>query len=278
MNPEITNHVKQTYLGRLNLLFQKTLAYLICAGSLMLSGCWQVVVIKNSPITSAQSSNNSSTKKVGSELLKAHYSAKKNHIDSESLNDINKKMNMSVKTIAANTSALGEPVIYDTHLWMTLPVTKLDILTAGSQPQELAKVISIDENSLDYASHPAVKHRFMKNNAPYFDLVDSKEYLEISWHFANPNDSENVKKASIDHAKKSHRFARQLMGNDGGQLVADILEGKKFKNIAVNGVFISLAKCEFYGCVVVMKKPQPAHTTDLVGEAKKENDTTPNIQ
>ena len=115
-------------------------------------------------------------------------------------------------------------------------------------------MVSTDENSLDYASNPASKYRFMNTEAPYLDLIDSEKYLELGWYFANPTDSDKEKALSQDHAKKAYQLARQLMGDEGGKLVADMLNGQIVKNKVIGGQRVELAKCEFYSCMLIINK------------------------
>lgn len=49
-------------------------------------------------------------------------------------------------------------------------------------------------------------------------------------------------------------LARQLMGDDGGKLLADMLNGQIIKNKTIGGQKIELAKCEFYSCMLVLNK------------------------
>ena len=94
----------------------------------------------------------------------------------------------------------------------------------------------------------------MNTEAPYLDLIDSEKYLELGWYFANPTDSDKEKELSQGHAKKSYQLARQLMGDEGGKLVADMLNGQIIKNKVIGGQKVELAKCEFYSCMLVINK------------------------
>ncbi len=44
------------------------------------------------------------------------------------------------------------------------------------------------------------------------------------------------------------------MGIEGGQVVIDMLAGHVIKDKQVNGIYIALAKCEFYSCMIVIEK------------------------
>ena len=148
----------------------------------------------------------------------------------------------------------GTPVKYDIASWGSDKVKALNVDQLDDIKSTLGKVVSTDENSLDYASNPASKYRFMNTEAPYLDLIDSEKYLEVGWYFANPTDSDKEKELSKDHAKKSYKLARQLMGDEGGKLVADILSGQIIKNKVIGGQKVELAKCEFYSCMLILNK------------------------
>ena len=164
------------------------------------------------------------------------------------------------KTPASNadldgaTAQEGTPVTYDVASWGPKKVESLNVDQLNAIKSTLGKVVSTDENSLDYASNPASKYRFMNTEAPYLDLIDSEKYLELGWYFANPTDSDKEKALSQDHAKKAYQLARQLMGDEGGKLVADMLNGQIIKNKVIGGQKVELAKCEFYSCMLIINK------------------------
>ncbi|WP_413519179.1 hypothetical protein [Psychrobacter glacincola] len=152
------------------------------------------------------------------------------------------------------TAQEGTPVTYDVASWDSKKVESLTIDQLDAIKSTLGKVVSTDENSLDYASNPASKYRFMNTEAPYLDLIDSEKYLELGWYFANPTDSDKEKSLSQDHAKKAYQLARQLIGDEGGKLVADMLNGQIVKNKVIGGQKVELAKCEFYSCMLIINK------------------------
>ncbi len=148
----------------------------------------------------------------------------------------------------------GTPVTYNVSEWSANKATPLKIDELDGIKSTYGKVVSTDENSLDYASNPASKYRFMKADAPYLDLIDSEKYLELGWYYANPTDSDKEKELSQAHAKKSYQLARQLMGDDGGKMLADMLNGQIIKNKTIGEQKVELAKCEFYSCMLVLNK------------------------
>lgn len=148
----------------------------------------------------------------------------------------------------------GMPVRYNVSAWNGVTVKPVNIDELDNIQSTFGKVVTTDENSLDYASNPATKYRFMSTDAPYLDVIDSQKYLELGWYYANPTDSETEKEQSRDHAKKAYLLSKQLMGDDGGKVLADMLNGQVVKNQTIGGQKIELAKCEFYSCMLVFNK------------------------
>ncbi len=146
------------------------------------------------------------------------------------------------------------PVVYEVSTWNTDAVTSLKINDLKAITATLGSVVTTDENSLDYASNPASKYRLMAADQPYLDLIDSDKYLELGWYYANPTDSDAEKELSLNHAKKSNTVMRQLMGDDGSKLLANILSGQIIKNETIGGQKVELAKCEFYSCMLILNK------------------------
>ena len=134
------------------------------------------------------------------------------------------------------TAQEGTPVKYDVASWGPKKVDPLRV------------------DQLDDIKSTLGKYRFMDTDAPYLDLIDSEKYLELGWYFANPTDSHKEKELSQSHAKKSYQLARQLMGDEGGKLVADMLSGQIIKSKVIGGQKVELAKCEFYSCMMIVNK------------------------
>lgn len=150
----------------------------------------------------------------------------------------------------------GTPVSYDVASWGGKEVKPVSIDELDDIQSTFGKVVTTDKNSLDYASNPATKYRFMKADAPYLDVIDSQKYLELGWYYANPTDTDKEKQLSQTHAKKAYTLTRQLMGDEGGQVLADILNGQIVKNKSAGDQKIELAKCEFYSCMIIFNKSE----------------------
>ena len=152
----------------------------------------------------------------------------------------------------------GIPVKYDVSAWNGEAVKTISIDELDSIQSTFGKIVATDENSLDYASNPATKYRFMSTEAPYLDVIDSQKYLEVGWYYANPTDSDEEKELSKTHAKKAYKVSRQLMGDDGSKVLSEMLSGQIIKNQTIGGQKIELAKCEFYSCMLVFNKAAAA--------------------
>lgn len=146
------------------------------------------------------------------------------------------------------------PVKYNVASWGSESVKSINIDELKDIQATFGKVVTTDKNSLDYASNPATKYRFMKADAPYLDVIDSQKYLELGWYYANPTDTDKEKQLSEEHAKKAYTLSRQLMGDEGGRVLADMLNGQIVKNKTAGGQKIELAKCEFYSCMIIFNK------------------------
>ena len=149
------------------------------------------------------------------------------------------------------------PVDYATQDW-PVNADRFNLSDVDAMQGVFGKVQLTDENSLDYASNTAVKYRFMDGNEPYLDIIDSQEYVEFGWYYANASDSNKEKQISIEHAKKVYAVAQGLMGDEGKQLVTSMLNGQIIKNEDIGGQRVALAKCEFYSCMLILEKDKEA--------------------
>jgi hypothetical protein len=155
-----------------------------------------------------------------------------------------------------SAGSAGTPVRYNVAAWGAKQVKPIAIDELDKIQATFGKIVSTDQNSLDYASNPATKFRFMADDAAYLDVIDSQKYLELGWYYANPTDTDAEKDTSVAHAKKVYKLSRQLMGDEGGKLVADMLGGQIVKNKVVGEQKVEIAKCEFYSCMLVLAKPK----------------------
>lgn len=155
-----------------------------------------------------------------------------------------------------SAGAAGTPIRYNVAAWSNKAVKPVSIDELDKIQAAFGKVVSTDQNSLDYASNPATKFRFMADDAAYLDIIDSQKYLELGWYYANPTDTDAEKETSVAHAKKVYSLSRQLMGDEGGKVIADILSGQVVKNKVVGEQKIEIGKCEFYSCMLVLAKPK----------------------
>ena len=161
-------------------------------------------------------------------------------------------------TTITDTTIAQAPVHYDISSWHIDDIQRVNIGELDSIQATFGAVVTTDKNSLDYASNPATKYRFMKTDAPYRDIIDSQNYLELGWYYANPTDSDKDKAFSQKHAKKAYTLSQQLMGEEGGKLITDMLNGQIIKDKTIAGQKVELAKCEFYSCMLILNKDESA--------------------
>ncbi len=143
---------------------------------------------------------------------------------------------------------------YNSHLWSTGATTPIDIDDVASIKAVLGEIKSTDKQMLDYQSNPAKLYRYMKDEEPYLDLINSDELIEFDWYFALPENTENERITSVKHAQNMHGLVRQLLGINGGVLVKDMLAGKVKQNVTIGGQQVMVAKCHLNRCLLVIKK------------------------
>lgn len=157
----------------------------------------------------------------------------------------------------ANQSA--QPVNYPFMRWQAQPVTKLTLtdINAINQriSQQFGKAPKTDTTSLDFNSNLATQYQFANPATPYFDVIDSAKFVEIAWYYPNTNDHIREQQLGINYAGYVYQLARGWLGSrEGGKLVEHMLMGQTVRNQTINGVGIAIAKCEFFSCMLVLKK------------------------
>ncbi len=266
-------------------LFKLLSGSLVLSSLALLTGCWQVTVVKPAIETSTTTSPYVDMLNPNSNALSEKEKSAQEKQQENTQQSKKKVSNSTSKPVTSNqskhkikqehrellpVSSNHSTTDYDVESWNKDKITPLNIHTVAENPEALAKIISIDEDSLDFASDSAIKYRFTTNDTPYLDMVNSNNYLEIGWQFANAENTASVKKISASHARKAYRFARQLMSDEGGQVVIDMLSGKVIKDKQVNDIKIALAKCEFYSCMLVMEKPKSTASASMSEKKRKD--------
>lgn len=155
---------------------------------------------------------------------------------------------------ASSVATTAKPVDYPFSQWQQQPITPLSLKDTPAILAILGTPQRTDPKSLDYIGNIATKTRFTVDSAPYLELIDSKQYLELGWYYANPTDSDSEKALSISHAHKAYQVAQGLLGKEGGKLVQEVLGKKIVQNQNLNGKTVALAKCEFFSCQMIIKK------------------------
>lgn len=163
---------------------------------------------------------------------------------------------LTLPTTSATSATVttASPVDYPFSTWQKQPIPTLSLKDTPAILAILGTPQRTDPKSLDYVSNIATKTSFMAESAPYLQTIDSKQYFELGWYYANPTDSDSEKALSIAYASKAFQIAQGLLGKDGGALVQDILGGEVVQNKALNGKTVALAKCEFFSCQIIVKK------------------------
>lgn len=119
----------------------------------------------------------------------------------------------------------------------------------GMRPQERGTTLDFSGNKADQ-----YKLRNAKQSA-YINLVNSPKHIELTW--IKPIDTDNAKDsvASIENTQKAYQYARSLLGEKGGMLVKSMVTEADFQAPAViNGHPISLARCDYFYCSLVVGK------------------------
>ena len=228
-----SNNYNQTFTNKSALSKLSAVGLAIC---LLVTGCGKA----DETVASVDKAEN---EQASEQALANHDEAAGNNADTNAKVDPNRAQKPA-----------GRPVSYDIQNWEASKNQDLTLDDLDQIKKQFGKVTITDDKSLDYASNMAVKYRFMEGEQPYLDIIDSDNYIEFGWYYANPNDSDSEKKLSISHAKKVYKVMTGLMGEEGGNLVSSILSKKIVKNQVIGDQKVELAKCEFYSCMIILDK------------------------
>lgn len=162
-------------------------------------------------------------------------------------------------TASAVSNPSTQPINYPFDQWQQQTVTKLPLKDINAINQhigvQLGKAPKTDTKSLDFNSNPATQYQFANPATPYFDVIDSPKFVEFGWYYSNINDNAREQKLGINYAGHVYQLARGWLGNrEGAQLVENMLMGQTIRDATINGVGVAMAKCEFFSCILVLKK------------------------
>lgn len=147
---------------------------------------------------------------------------------------------------------------YNTHLWQenqTNNAKPLSINNLTDILSELGQLQKVDKNSLDYDGNYAKKYRFADLVQPaYLDVIDSKNYFELQWYYANKKDTLKEQQTSIKNAKTAFNLAKKIMPTKGGMLIKRMLTGQRIQQTVLNGQKVVLAECALNRCSLVIQK------------------------
>ncbi len=149
----------------------------------------------------------------------------------------------------------GDPVVYPFADWQKQTGVNVSIQDIESIKTALGAVNRTDEQrSIDFSGKLAVKYSFQPESAPYLDLIDSPQFIELGWYYANPSDTDDEKRQSIENTGKIYKIAKGLFAKEGEELVEDIVNKQVIKQKTINNIYVEVAKCEFFSCMIVIKK------------------------
>lgn len=140
---------------------------------------------------------------------------------------------------------------------------------------------AIIDDTLDFYGDTAKQYRYHSSSQPPFFAIESKNFLEIAWYYANSTDSDDDKKNSHDYAQKAYLATSSLVANSQdffdrllntkSDTSADdttqkpkqdtlqdvqIATKKSLDNLPKGVVF---ASCEHYMCQIIFEKSAFTH-------------------
>ena len=138
-----------------------------------------------------------------------------------------------------------EPVVYDTATWQKAADTSSDIEELKAQLGSTATT----EEALDFHGKRATRYRFSTPYEPPFYLIESENFLEVVWYYA-----EATKAQSLDFAKRAYRMMSMLDQNTGAHVVHQILHGIAMGSQRIGAFNLEQADCQDYRCQIVLHK------------------------
>lgn len=178
----------------------------------------------------------------------------------------------------------NRPIVYPFATWQQQPASSVALgdrqglvqWLGGRLPNNaLLATPTQDPKSLDIMGNIATRYQFAKPTLPYFNLIDSKKFVELHWYYGSASDFDHEKQLAVSYAEQVYQLARGWLGEQSGaNLVEDILAGKtvtnqqfsvqpiKVKSIqkpvgknSAKTVTVMLASCDNFSCHLVLKKP-----------------------
>lgn len=113
---------------------------------------------------------------------------------------------------------------------------------------------------LDVNGSIASLYRFHSTYEAPIYVIDSDEFFELSWYYADPKDSDDDKKASLHYAQKAYGVATAILGETEGKILLDNTLNQNVINAASTqaklptGVYV--AHCQDYLCRLVFVKAE----------------------
>lgn len=148
---------------------------------------------------------------------------------------------------------------YDFDNW-----SKSAISVKGMNVADINHVINqplSKKKTLDYHGDEATKHVYINDAIEFFNIIDSKNLLELNWFMATIEDESATKVASKKIALMAHKAARVALQDKGGQIVKQIMTNPDM-SASSDEKRIIYAKCEVFFCRLVIVKSGQAITTE----------------
>lgn len=158
----------------------------------------------------------------------------------------------------------AEDGLYPFAKWQALDVPAVAITDTAQLLSAMQAGSQKREAWLDFAGNEATLYS-LSDKTEYINLVDSTNYLELNWFRPDPDDTPESQVVSKDNTKKAYLLARSVLGEGGEALIKAMLAGKgeAEQDIAsvegvvdgqINGKQVMMARCDYFDCMLVIKK------------------------
>lgn len=106
------------------------------------------------------------------------------------------------------------------------------------------------EAGLDFIGNTANVYRYHTRATPPLYVVESDDFFEVSWYFANADDKDDDKILSQNYAKTAHALSSQLIGDQATPLFGAMLT----EQLPTKPAGVANAKCQHKLCQIVFEK------------------------
>lgn len=160
----------------------------------------------------------------------------------------------------AGDEQVSKQAIINTQAPLVYPVK--DWQLTDRQSDDFREVMSImgqavaTEDTLDFYGRKASLYRFSPahQSTAYAILSPKDQALELVWYYPDKSDDDATKHQAIILAKKAYQALGVAAGQQGGDLVARILQGQQVNHQKLGRLTVATASCQAYRCQVVILK------------------------